>query len=100
MRVLIDATPLLLRSSGVKNYVYYWIRSLQEIAGARIAAFPSLDPLGALNHEASITGFWQTWARLGFVLSSNYLPFPLLNIAVSGAQVFHMSNILIRRPPT
>ena len=100
MRVLIDATPLLLRSSGVKNYVYYWIRSLQEIGGEQIAAFPFLDPLGALNHEASIAGFLQTWARLGFVLSSNYLPVPLLNIAAAGAQVFHMSNILIRRPPT
>jgi glycosyltransferase involved in cell wall biosynthesis len=100
MRVLIDATPLLLRSSGVKNYVYYWIRSLQQLAGDRVAAFPFLDPLGELNHEASITGFWQTWARLGLVLSSNYAPFPLLNAATSRADVFHMSNILIRRPPT
>ena len=30
--VVLDASPLLLRSAGVKNYVYYWARSLAEQA--------------------------------------------------------------------
>ena len=28
MRILIDATPLLLRSAGVKTYTYHWIQHL------------------------------------------------------------------------
>ena len=30
MRICIDATSLLLRSAGVKNYVYHWILSMQR----------------------------------------------------------------------
>jgi glycosyltransferase involved in cell wall biosynthesis len=101
MRIAIDATPLLLRSSGVKNYVYYWIRSLQQLAGAHtFSAFPFLDPLRELNHETSCMGYWQTWARLGLVIASNYSPVPILNLAAPGLDVFHMSNILVRNPPT
>lgn len=101
MRIAIDATPLLLRSSGVKNYVYYWICSLQQLAGAQtVSAFPFLDPLRELNHETSCMGYWQTWARLGLVIASNYSPVPILNLAAPGLDVFHMSNILVRNPPT
>src|SRR5260370_994983 len=31
MRILIDATALLLRSAGVNSYTYNWIRSLRQI---------------------------------------------------------------------
>src|SRR6266571_1719537 len=90
MRVAIDATPLLMRSSGVKNYVYYWIRSLQQLAGARaISAFPFLGPSSELNHEVSAVGYWETRARLAFVFASNYLPVPILNLAARGLDVFH-----------
>jgi hypothetical protein len=41
MRICIDATSLLLRSAGVKNYVYHWMRSLQKEASEhQITAFP------------------------------------------------------------
>ena len=33
MRILIDATPLLLRSAGVKTYTYHWIQHLWQQAG-------------------------------------------------------------------
>src|SRR5690349_12555574 len=101
MRIAIDATPMLLRSSGVKNYVYYWIRSLQEIAGSdAVSAFPSVDPLGSLNHAASMMSAWQTFIRLGYVIASNFVPLPVLNPAVRGFDLFHLSSILIRHPPT
>jgi alpha-1,3-rhamnosyl/mannosyltransferase len=100
-RIAIDATPLLLRSSGVKNYVYYWIRGLEQLATSdTISAFPFLGPLRELNHEASALGYWQTWARLGLVIASNYSPLPILNLATRGYDIFHMSNILVRNPPT
>jgi alpha-1,3-rhamnosyl/mannosyltransferase len=90
-----------MRSSGVKNYVYYWIRSLQQLAGERaISAFPFLGHLPELNHEASGMGYWETRARLAFVFASNYFRVPILNLAALGLDVFHMSNIFVRNPPT
>jgi glycosyltransferase involved in cell wall biosynthesis len=101
MRIAIDATPMLLRSSGVKNYVYYWIRSLQQFAGTdSISPFPFLGPLGELNHAASTMTAWQTCIRLGYAIASNFVPFPILNPAARGCDIFHMSSILVRRPPT
>ncbi len=100
MRISIDATPLLLRSSGVKNYVYYWLRSLQEIAGTEtVSAFPFLRVPEKLNHETSPVGFWGSWMRLGLVIGSNYVPLPLLDVAAGKCDIFHMSNILVRNPP-
>ncbi|HMC59983.1 MAG TPA: hypothetical protein VKJ01_12390, partial [Candidatus Solibacter sp.] len=61
MRVVIDAVPLLIRSAGVKNYLYYWIEYLRRAAGAdQIRTFPALDVLGPLNHDASVAGAWRT----------------------------------------
>src|SRR5690242_21850406 len=101
MRIAIDATPLLMRSSGVKNYVYYWIRSLQELAGPNtVSAYPFVGPLRELNHETSALGYWQSLARLGLIVASNYSPLPLLNLTAFGTDVFHNSSILVRRPPT
>ena len=101
MRIAIDATPMLLRSSGVKNYVYYWIRSLQRMAGAEaVSAFPFVGPLGELNHAASMLGAWQSCLRLGYVIASNFAPAPILNPAARGFDIFHISSILVRRPPT
>src|SRR4051812_15835207 len=82
MRIAIDATPMLMRSSGVKNYVYYWIRSLQQLAGTRtVSAFPFLGTLPELNHEASGLGKWDTQARLLFMVAANYSRIPILNLA-------------------
>ena len=47
MRVVIDATPLLVRSAGVKNYLYHWIMHLRRAAGADvIGTFPPLERCG------------------------------------------------------
>ena len=57
MRVVIDATPLLVRSAGVKNYLYHWITHLQRAAGSdAIGTFPALPALRPLTHEASVAG--------------------------------------------
>ena len=101
MRIAIDATPMLLRSSGVKNYVYYWIRSLQKLAGPQaVSAFPFLGPLGELNHAASTMSAAQTLVRLGYVIASNFIPFPILNPAARRFDIFHITSILVRHPPT
>jgi glycosyltransferase involved in cell wall biosynthesis len=100
MRILIDATPLLLRSAGVKNYTYYWIQNLwQQAQNDRILTLPSLARLGSLNHEHSIAGSALTYLHLGRVFAANAAPaLPLLRWSMPKADVFHVSN-QIRFPP-
>src|SRR5260370_41729478 len=55
MRVVVDATPLLVRSAGVKNYLYHWILHLRRAAGtATVWTCPSMERWGARGHEASL----------------------------------------------
>jgi glycosyltransferase involved in cell wall biosynthesis len=100
MRILIDATPLLLRSAGVKNYMYYWIQNLwQQARNERILTLPALASLGRLNHERSIAGPVRTTMHLGRVFAANAVPWlPLLRWSSPKADVFHVSN-QIRFPP-
>lgn len=99
MRVLIDATSLLVRSAGVKNFVYHWIHHLrQQSRNEEILAFPFLNSLGPLSHERSILPPMQTYARLGLVYILNRQPNPMPGWLMSKADVFHMGN-LVRAAP-
>jgi glycosyltransferase involved in cell wall biosynthesis len=100
MQILIDATPLLLRSAGVKNYTYYWIQSLwQQARNERILTLPAFGRLSALDHERSIAGTARTYLHLGRVFAANAAPaLPLLRWTMPKADVFHVSN-QIRFPP-
>src|SRR5450759_4573376 len=100
MRVVIDATPLLVRSAGVKNYLYHWSLHLRRAAGgAAIGTFPRMDRVRALTHEASVAGPLRTFSGLGALAISNYTGVPLLDWLTRGADVFHAS-VLVRRPPS
>jgi alpha-1,3-rhamnosyl/mannosyltransferase len=100
MRVVIDATPLLVRSAGVKNYLYYWIRHLRRLAGgATVSTFPRLERVRALTHEASVADPLHTVCGLGALAISNYSGVPLLDWLTRGADVFHAS-VLVRHPPS
>lgn len=100
MQILIDATPLLLRSAGVKNYTYYWIQHLWQLArNDRILTLSALASLGPLNHERSITGPVRTYMHLGLVFAANTAPsLSLVRWTMPKADVFHVSN-QIRFPP-
>lgn len=99
MRVLIDASPLLLRSAGVKNFVYYWLAHLQREAPESISFFPFLRELGSLDHEASIAGRFGTRARLQFMGLANREGSRALDFIVGGRyDVFHASQHT-RNPP-
>jgi alpha-1,3-rhamnosyl/mannosyltransferase len=99
VRVLIDATPLLVRSAGVKNYLYYWIRHLQSAAGGEaIDTFPGLPTTGPLDHEASIANRWRTISGLAALAFTNYTPLPALEWEARAADIFHAS-VLVRKPP-
>ena len=75
MRVSIDAIPLLLRSAGVKTYVYHWTRSLRLLAGTNtLELFPFLDPPRDIDHGQSVLGRGPTLARLRTSDMSNPRP--------------------------
>ena len=94
MRVTIDATPALLRSAGVKSYIYYWIRSLRTQARRtdKILAFPFLENFDRLDHEGSALGWWGTVPRIALVHALKVFGGPLLDAAIAGSDIFHASN--------
>ena len=99
----IDAVPLLIRSAGVKNYLYHWIEHLRRAAGATsgpdtIATFPALGGFGPLRHNRSITDVWRTGTGLAALALSNHTPLPVLDWLTQGADIFHCSG-LTRHPP-
>lgn len=96
--MLIDALPLLIRSAGVKSYLYYWIEHLRRAAGPEtIRTCPRLAP-GPLRHEGSIAGPWTTGPGLAFLALANYTTLPVADWAARNADIFHTTNLL-RHPP-
>lgn len=99
MRIAIDAVPLLVRSAGVKNYLYHWLTHLRRAAPpGTIETVPSLRGLGPLNHDASIASGPRTFAGLAGLALSNYTKLPVFDWLARGADVFHAST-LVRNPP-
>lgn len=99
MTILIDATPLLLRSAGVKNYLYHWIAALRRQArDERIRLFPFVGDVGPLDHERSVLSSRATWPRLALLYLVNVAPSPAIEWFSAGADLFHATN-QIRRPP-
>jgi glycosyltransferase involved in cell wall biosynthesis len=99
MRIAVDATPLLLRSAGVKTYTYNWLRYMQRFSGEdEVLAWPYLDVGAEYSHEKSIVGPFGTLARLALLQTANYSGLPLLDWLGPRAGVFHASNQL-RNPP-
>jgi glycosyltransferase involved in cell wall biosynthesis len=99
MRICIDATSLLLRSAGVKNYIYRWVEAMQrECTQHSITAFPFIGDIGELNHEASVLSLWQTIPRLAMLHFVNVRFNPAIDLLMAGVDVFHASN-QVRNPP-
>ena len=95
MRVLIDASPLLLRSAGVKNYFYHWLSHLRRIARVgTIRAFPFLGELGELTHERSVLSPFATLPRLALLHFLNIRYNPAIEILVQRSDIVHLTNQL------
>ena len=93
LRITIDATPTLIRSAGVKNYTYHWIRHLWRAAQSEeIRAFPYLHHLDHLDHEHSALDRGQTFSRLVLIHLLKFVGSPLLDLTIGDADVFHTSN--------
>lgn len=99
MRIAIDAIPLLLRSAGVKTYVYNWLQHLRRLAGDRnVLAFPWLGALGDCSHEESVVGPAGTLARLAWLHAVNYSGLPLADWLGPRVDLFHASHLLSNPP--
>jgi alpha-1,3-rhamnosyl/mannosyltransferase len=101
MRVLIDATSLLLRSAGIKNYTFHWIEHLRAAAhvqGDEIRAFPFLDESVNLWHEGSVLAAPQTYPRLALLYLVNIAGASILDRLAHGAAIFHLSNQIRKAP--
>jgi len=97
--LLVDVSPLMLRSAGVKAYVWHWTRALIAAAGEEsIRTFPQVDFKGELDHEHSMAGTLDTYAGLATLYATNYLRLPVLRFRLGGAKLFHATN-QVRRPP-
>lgn len=102
MRIQIDATTLLLKSAGVKNYLYYWMQSLSQAAAAHgdeINTFPpGLSANGPIDHTRSIVSPFGTVWRLFLMHLNNTPGRPLLSPFYSGTDVFHCSQHTFNPP--
>ncbi|MBL8230473.1 MAG: glycosyltransferase family 4 protein [Bryobacterales bacterium] len=99
MRVIIDATSLLLRSAGVKSHIYHWLTAMRQIAGYdAVRAFPFIGKTGALDHERSMFPLWATYPRLAVLYGVNLAGSAALDWFMQGADVFHASNQVHHAP--
>src|SRR5260370_38291004 len=72
MRVCIDCSPLLMRSAGVKTYVYYLTQHLLAAFGPEcVLPFPFLRRIGELDHNRSVAGLGGTLVRLSLLSMAN-----------------------------
>jgi glycosyltransferase involved in cell wall biosynthesis len=97
MRITIDALPLLFRSAGVKNYLYYWIRHLEREPRAEVSLFPFLGEAAGLDHRKALAGPLAAFLRLGLFFLMNRLPADFSQPWFPAADVFHSTRIL--NPP-
>ncbi len=98
MRVTVDAAPLLYRSAGIKNYLYYWIRHLLREAGdMEIRLFPFLNQPRALDHDSSGADLFTTLTRLGLMYAFNRIPLDLARWTGPRPDVFHAAKL--KYPP-
>lgn len=94
MRITIDALPLLFRSAGVKNYLYYWIQHLQREPGADVRLFPLPVRASELDHRRTLAGRVPSFFRLGLFFLMNRLPAGFSQPWFPATDVFHSTRIL------
>jgi glycosyltransferase involved in cell wall biosynthesis len=98
MRILIDAIPLLVRSAGVKNYLFHWILHLRRLLGdEQVRLFPFLDRLPDLDHQGSIADPPGTLARQALLFALNLWPNHLADPMAPRDGIFHATKLL--HPP-
>lgn len=99
MNLMIDATPLLLASAGVKSVLYHWIRALQDLpANDQVHVYPPMPDVGNLRHDRSVAGRWATLRGIFMTVANQQLGAAFPERHARGMDVFHCSN-QVRTPP-
>src|SRR5579871_6076176 len=95
MNLFIDAIPLLVRSAGVKNYLFHWIVQLRrQLGDDRVTLFPFLDRLPELNHEGSVVDAPGTLARQALFFAMNLRANSAADWMAPREGVFHATKLL------
>lgn len=94
-RVCIDCSPLLVRSAGVKTYLYHLVRGLQELEPEAVRTFLAPGDLSQLDHGGGPGKHLLKLAALGLL---SRLPSSALDAAIGACDVFHCSNLLRNAP--
>ena len=88
-----------LPSAGVKNYHYLLLKNLiPNISPHRLSLFPFLRTLAPNRNDRSNYPRLGTSWRLGAVLGSNYLRFPLAEFGARRADLFHGTQHVWKLP--
>ena len=99
MRLVLDCVPFLVRSAGVKAYLFQLHTHLRRTAGSHtVESFPWLDYVESFHHEGSVIPPFATTARIGFLYFINIPGNHILDLICRKADVFHASN-QVRQPP-
>jgi alpha-1,3-rhamnosyl/mannosyltransferase len=99
MRVVIDATPLLVRSAGVKTYLYHWIAALRRFqSGLDLGLYPRLDRFGPLRHGGSVLPPLATWTRFALLGLARLGGGQAAGWIAGRADLFHASNLTHSAP--
>ena len=88
--VCVDCSPLLLRSAGVKTYLYHWVRALRAQSPDSIRTFLAPADRG-LDHDG---GPRMHPAKIVALLALSRLPSFVADMAVPRCDVFHVSSLL------
>jgi glycosyltransferase involved in cell wall biosynthesis len=89
-RICIDCSPLLVRSAGVKTYLYHWLHSLRALHPECIDTF--LEPrTGELDHNG---GPFLHPAKLATLQAVNLMPAVFLDLLLPKCDFLHVSNLL------
>jgi glycosyltransferase involved in cell wall biosynthesis len=99
MRVALDCVPFLVRSAGVKAYLFELHWHLRKQFGKEaVISFPFLDDVSSFHHEGSVVGPLATFLRYGLLYFVNLPHNHTLDLLGRHVDVFHCSN-QIRNPP-
>ena len=88
MRIVVDLSPLLIRSAGVKGYLYYWYRALRR--RLEIGCFPELGELGGLDHEHGMASSLK--------LAEVHVARLTRGFTLPECDIFHATNMMLSGP--
>jgi glycosyltransferase involved in cell wall biosynthesis len=88
--ICIDCSPLLVRSAGVKTYLYHWVNAMRRQNSAAVRTF--LAPKRQdLIHEGGLRLHPRSLATL---IALNMLPRYFCGMLAPRCDIFHISNLL------